>query len=159
MQDPLAALDIKLSGQDFSPVLLPVTQVPLQITGAGIHTNEKTQKPSLKITAATDQPWPSIKAGEQVPAGKSFDTYFGITLPEDIDLSDEAAIKEAKRKIGLRLQKLFMAVFGCSADNCPDLSSETVNSMVGRRVIGKITIEKSDVYGDQNRLESIVGPA
>lgn len=154
--DPLAALDIKLSGQDFTPVLLPETQVPLQITAAGIHTNKTSGKQSLFVTSCTTQPWPSIKAGEEVPAGKEFTSYYAIALPDTVDMTNAQEVAEAKRKIGLRLQNLFMAVFKCTKEDCPDLSMDSVNHMVGRQIVGKIIIERSTQFGDQNRLDVIL---
>ena len=150
--NPLGALNIELQGQDFTPVLLPPGQYPMQITGAIIH-QSKNGRTSLKVKAGTAQEYPSTVAGQTVDPGTELEMYVGLQV--DPTLSDKDRVDSTKRMLS-RLQNLVCSVFNASPNDCPNLNQDTINQMVGRQVIGVVDIESDAVYGDRNRLQAIL---
>ena len=143
--DPLAPIDIVLSGRDFERTLVQDGQHQMQITKAAIVPNKANDNRNIHVCATTVNPTPTNKPGVVLqPGDREFQVWQGI-------FATEKQKEKGVDPLG-QIADMFAAVFNCPLAECPNINNDTVNMMVGKRFTGIVRYEDDPQFGKQDRL-------
>ena len=142
---PLLALNVDLAGHDASRPLLPPADYPLSIKEIKVEENKDKTGRNLVVSFATTQPATSV-TGKPIPVGQVLTNYYPLQASEkQIEKGTPDAWKD-------RIALLIDAALQTDETTRPNLNGEVAAAMYGKVVLGSVSIEKTEQYGEQNRL-------
>lgn len=127
LTDPLA-VGVKLQDVETTLPLLPEADYQVQCTEASVDVNKDKSGHNLNLKLVLTNPATGVDGREVKPGFPVFAVY---ALQARDDSKDVEAFKRG-------LAECVDALFGTSKENRPELTRETVTSMVGRTCIARV---------------------
>lgn len=145
---PLLNLSVDIAGHDATYPLIPPGDYPLVIKHLTVEDNANKTGRNLVVEFATSTPLTSTR-GKSIGVGHVLKNYYPLQATQ------EAIEKGNALKWKDRICLLIDAALNTTEQNRPNLTNEVAAALIGKTVLGAISIENNAQYGDQNRLGTI----